>query len=550
MASLFKVCSITKPDERKIVKADSIEKLIAAAIDKLKLGEWKYKVYTDDFTEIDEDDILIHLAKVKETQGQQLVLTIVPDGIDWNKTTAQKYALDQHAEVPNENTPTKPSNVRQATANNSSSHSGATLSQLDHLSKIYPKFSTHIQTILRKGENLKPKERTQIVHTVRDYIIYDLKDLSLGTAGAISTQLVSKYEENFTTKMGSIDGEIQSLQQAVYSAVRYQKKSQGEDVCKVSDSLADNDDELVDKPKMQDEYGCVAYLPVQPPSEELKSMYQQRSELIDEFKTRGDELTDEQLTSMQETYYLQRKDVHVEPDLSVIFELWPFFHHYKLIIQHADELLGKNTSSTWKESLQKLAKPINRWAKNEEIAREVKVKNKKSAIDEERRFVRDRLKLATKYSEKFKNDIPYQTVVFEFIVKYMKEDSTFLYNLISEDMEDAKMLDSIPVANPVLVIRGQDLHDAENLYDIVINKEIIIHAKSFSEGLLTTFLCYYVFRIAYPQEIEGTLEAIQRLFLLICPPKGTKRGGKRKATKIHPKVTKMTKDIDCYLADD
>lgn len=53
------------------------------------------QVYTDDFIEIDEDDILIDLAKAKETHGQQLFLTIVPDEVDWNRKTAQQYTPAQ-----------------------------------------------------------------------------------------------------------------------------------------------------------------------------------------------------------------------------------------------------------------------------------------------------------------------------------------------------------------------------------------------------------------------------------------------------------------------
>ncbi|KAJ8946593.1 hypothetical protein NQ314_008848 [Rhamnusium bicolor] len=92
----------------------------------------------------------------------------------------------------------------------------------------------------------------------------------------------------------------------------------------------------------------------------------------------------------------------------------------------------------------------------------------------------------------------------------MKENLTFLYNLIDEDVEDAEILQHVPVVNPVLIIRGQDLHHSENVYNAVINKDIVLHADSFADGLLITFLCYYVFGIVYPTEIEGTLEAIQR----------------------------------------
>lgn len=62
----------------------------------------------------------------------------------------------------------------------------------------------------------------------------------------------------------------------------------------------------------------------------------------------------------------------------------------------------------------------------------------------------------------------------------------------------------------VLIILGKDLHNSENIYHIVINKSVLIHAPSFTEGIWTTFLCYYVFSVVYPQEIEGTFEAIQR----------------------------------------
>ncbi|KAK9886274.1 hypothetical protein WA026_015785 [Henosepilachna vigintioctopunctata] len=66
-------------------------------------------------------------------------------------------------------------------------------------------------------------------------------------------------------KTGSIDGEVQSLQQIIYSAVRYQRKSQAGAGCKLFHILIyDNDDEVVEKPRMQDEYGYVANLPASP----------------------------------------------------------------------------------------------------------------------------------------------------------------------------------------------------------------------------------------------------------------------------------------------
>ncbi|KAH0556689.1 hypothetical protein KQX54_001817 [Cotesia glomerata] len=301
MAALFKVARHDKPTERKAVKSASIEGLISGAKIKLKLTDENYKLYTDDFTEIDEDEILMDLAKAKGSD--QLLLTIVPEETPWNGSISSK------------------------------------------------------------------------------------------TASALSS---------------------------------------------------DDDDLTIDKPKVQDEYGCVAYLLAQPNPEVLVSLEEQRLKLIQIFKSEREDVDEEIIELMDACYYLQRKKIHTEKKLSIIFEHWSYFHY--------------------------------------------------RGIDEE-------------------------------------------------------LLERVPVANPVLMIRGKDLHDPGNIYHIVINKSIMIHAPSFTESILTTFLCYYVFSIVYPPEIEDTLEAIQRLFLEINPEKGTKRGGKRKGTKIHPKVSKLTKDIDPYIID-
>lgn len=90
-----------------------------------------------------------------------------------------------------------------------------------------------------------------------------------------------------------------------------------------------------------------------------------------------DDINDEIINMMDASYFLQRKEINKEKDLMKIFEHWPYFHHCKLIVKHADQLLGKDTNSLWKSSLKKLSKPINRWSKYNEIAREVNNAKKK-----------------------------------------------------------------------------------------------------------------------------------------------------------------------------
>ncbi|XP_053597872.1 uncharacterized protein LOC103579333 [Microplitis demolitor] len=401
------------------------------------------------------------------------------------------------------------------------------------------------------GLSLSPRSRKRMVHTVRDYLLNDLNNISCKTTQSISQQIVDTYKKSFTTKIAnqSTDGQVESLRQSIYFAAHYLNGQSGDGNEKF-DNL--DDDLTIDKPKVQDEYGCVAYLPAQPKPDVLASLEEQRLKLIQIFKSKRD-VDEEIIELMDACYYFQRKKIHTEKELSIIFEHCSYFHYSKLIIKHANQLLGKNINSIWKLSLKKLSKPINRYSKNGEIAREVTANKKKSKADAdteaESKYVRNTLKLAQQYSDNLKNDEPYEAVVFAFITKFMKENLNFLYVLTSEELTDEELLERVPVANPVLMIRGKDLHDSRNIYHIVINKSIMIYAPSFTEGILTTFLCYYVFSIVNPPEIEGTLEAIQRLFLEINPEKGTKRGGKRKGTKIHPKVSKLTKDIDPYIID-
>lgn len=313
-----------------------------------------------------------------------------------------------------------------------SSTSSSLVGQADHLSKIFPKFATNVQTSLRTGLPLSPRSRKRMVHTVRDYLLNDLKDISRKTTQSISQQIVDTYKKTFTTKISneSTDGQVESLRQAIYHAAHYVNSQSGDGNVKL-DNLDNDDDLTIDKPIVQDEYGCVAYLPGPPKPEVLASLEEQRLKLIDIFKSEREDINEEIIEFMDACYYLQRKKIHIEKELSIIFEHWPYFRNSKLIIKHANQLLGKNINSTWKLSLQKLCKPINRFSKNGEIAREVTAKKKKSKTDAnleaDSKYVRNILKTVKQYCDNLKTDEPYEAVVFAFITKFMKENLNFLY---------------------------------------------------------------------------------------------------------------------------
>lgn len=86
-------------------------------------------------------------------------------------------------------------------------------------------FATNVQMSLRMGLSLSPASRRSMIHRVRDYLLNDLKDISLPTTKSISQQIVDNYKKTFTTKISNqnTDGQVESLRQAIYFAAHYIK---------------------------------------------------------------------------------------------------------------------------------------------------------------------------------------------------------------------------------------------------------------------------------------------------------------------------------------
>ncbi|XP_011298938.1 uncharacterized protein [Fopius arisanus] len=89
--AIFKVTRHDKPSLKKLVKAETVTELIDAAKTKLSLTDTTYKIFMEDLTEIDDDEILQELAS---TSKEQLMLILVPDGIDWDGSIMTKNKPD------------------------------------------------------------------------------------------------------------------------------------------------------------------------------------------------------------------------------------------------------------------------------------------------------------------------------------------------------------------------------------------------------------------------------------------------------------------------
>ncbi|CAG5100673.1 Protein of unknown function [Cotesia congregata] len=375
-------------------------------------------IYMEDFTEVDDDEILQDLASKSK---EQLVLILVPDGIDWNGDLSTK-----NSQVSKEQSET----VTEPSPSSSEPISSQQASDLDN---IYCKLSSSVQKSLRTGKFLDFNEKKTLIHVVANYMTNDCNDTTLTTAKKMGHRIVNNYSASFTVKIGgfSLEGASASLGQKIYDRINYAKQGHHDNRTSQSYSLEDLEDSTK-KPKTQDEYGCVAYLPELPQNESWESQEEKRLALINDYES---------------------------------------------------------------------SKP------------KFKKKNKGKDIPDELRHIFNKQKKAKEYSITLKNKRPYKNILFDFINQYIgsREKLEFLYVLINEDTEDDKLLDFVDVPNPVLIIRGNGIHnDSSNKYNVVIEKSIIIGANSFLDGILITFLTYFIFGFVYSPEIEGTLEIIQR----------------------------------------
>ncbi|XP_074093870.1 uncharacterized protein LOC141524113 isoform X1 [Cotesia typhae] len=250
--TIFKVSQHDKPSMKKLVKAETMTELIDAARVKLSLTENVYKIFMEDFTEIDDDDILQELAT---SFKEQLSLTLVPDGIEWSSDNlANNTPIVSNENLETDNQPCQSLLGRQTS----------------NLDSIYVKLPSSVQEFLSRGTFLDPDKKKSLIHVIEKYMSNDLKNTTRGTARDIGKQLVNKYPASFTVKNLSMDAAGASLGQKIYDRINYVKQDQIGNEVTHSYSLHDLE-EPARKPKVQDEYGCVAYMPELPSTETWES---------------------------------------------------------------------------------------------------------------------------------------------------------------------------------------------------------------------------------------------------------------------------------------
>lgn len=64
--------------------------------------------------------------------------------------------------------------------------------------------------------------------------------------------------------------------------------------------------------------------------------------------------------------------------------------------------------------------------------------------------------------------------------------------------------------------------ETDKIYYLVVEKHIISEISTFSDSVKILCAAYYLFNLAYPQEVQCVLEFMQRYIFKINPTEGSK----------------------------
>ncbi|KAE8741221.1 hypothetical protein FOCC_FOCC013255 [Frankliniella occidentalis] len=358
-------------------------------------------------------------------------------------------------------------------------------------------------------------------------------------AKTVLTYKDNKYAKIFEIKVGetTVNSGLGALSLQIYNHVNYSKgddrrKKRGRRrvISNETEETEDVDGDLLpQKDKNALDYGCVCYAPPLPEDETEDSQENSRKVLLT-----VDPHAEEAGSLMRLTFASQRAELKraypLTSKLIPILERWPLLCVRDYLFLHADRLFGKQVVDLWHNNLGSKGK---RFCEFMMVYWSTQNDKKPSQLARQMMDVLDTRSAAFESIGQMANSV----ALFPLLVGYLKEDEKQLLLLMPVSIKkkivnvdggnttDEEMLAAAKsqTACPVLVVRGSSIFEEEANFDVVLLGKKSIKAINFIEGMLTTFVSYYVFGYQYPSQICRSLEFIQRFLLEINPEKGSRR---------------------------
>ncbi|KAL7306726.1 hypothetical protein TKK_0001395 [Trichogramma kaykai] len=379
-------------------------------------------------------------------------------------------------------------------------------------------------------------------------MITKLKDTSRGKAEEFARQICERYSASFrdavddSTSKDVWDDGVSTLRQQILNAVNYKLMKLRASQKQKSVALFDSDDEEINARKkkdslllMQDEYGCVKYAPELPESESHVTQEDKRLLLLQLYEN-SEEKNEKIEELMISTYSTQRLMMNQKNrDLDLIFLNWPYLKTAGYLFVHCNILLGKDLQQLWNNTLPVKAKAIRLYFQCQLLNKKFQKNNSE---------MKDLINESKEASNMIKSKMPKIFVIFPLVTLFFKEESNLLFKLVDETTENAEMLKMVETEYPILLIRGNSLHDENVKCVVVINKNITVTCSGQLQGILVLFSAIYVFGFRYTNGLERTLEFMQRYLLDINPITKNKKLNKKHASRNYsPAVFTLTKNL-------
>ncbi|XP_034238080.1 uncharacterized protein LOC117643343 [Thrips palmi] len=565
-------------EERKIkvlLAASTTQQLNDKAVKKLKLSQdMQYKVCVDSSgaaagSEIDEDDLLLELSSFYSKSNAHLEVVMLPSHKDWSPPESVEGL-------------SRRSNSDSSCNSNSDSDSSGDgpCADILEVSLVVPpspcvtKPSSHpsipitpfneiFEPVLEAMRRQPPpcdlvrRRKAALMAAqkeVASHILKKVKDFRKEVCERYATAVFSsqngKFKPVFEKRVNDhfcSDG-LADFICHIYNAVNYSKGSentsrrgQRRKVAALQEEV-DNPDEMEPQAKARSiddcSYGCENFNPPLPSDETLETQEQKREHLA-----QSKDLSSAYAVSLfQKTYSSQRSEIvgcKTLPKLTDVFVRWPCLKSANLLIHHASILFNKDVKNLWAMQLDKMTPDLTGFFKS--YCR----KSPRSTATAELLKVFSEAQGAV---ETMESQIPNTFSVFFMIIAYMREKHDFFFQVAKDCDSDSELLEHAACSNgnPILLVQGFSVFDPMAKCFVVVLKNHVIEVRDQLEGILVMFISFFIFGFKYTEEVQNTLEFIQRFFFLINPPSGDKRVVARRKGHLAGKVYKLSEEIRAY----
>ncbi|XP_040070617.1 uncharacterized protein LOC115326229 [Ixodes scapularis] len=269
------------------------------------------------------------------------------------------------------------------------------------------------------------------------------------------------------------------------------------------------------------QYGCLS--PCGP--DEADDILKEKQAKLKELYQHGENQKYDILDLMESTYSLQRANIDSGVmNVEDLKEAWPFLFQPFGLFQHFRRLVSVDIESALNDSLPSKAQKIMEFMQYKKLE-----KKKLLTVLQER----------AGHPESPQADMMCAILL---LVTYFGEKLELLLLHSEKDKAATEVTQGATPISPCIIAHGDSIYITKS-YSLSIDETIVMEdLHLFERSLASLFSAYYVFNVAYPEEICATLEFIQRCFVGVNPDRGNRREKKRK-TCVHKKVLRLIADM-------